>query len=111
MGLFRRRKSAQHVVISDSQTESKRATVAHLQDFVSTRQGVEAYIEPANAVTQTTVILIATTGEWTRRRVPDVAAGWKLAKELKIPAYDVNRTGYPQRMRDWNSAQKRTGRP
>ena len=30
-----------------------------------------------------------------------------LAKELGIPVYDINLTGYPQRMRDWNARQRR----
>jgi hypothetical protein len=77
----------------------------HLAQFVATRVGVEAYIEPPNNQTQTTLLLIATTGEWTRRKVPDAKAARQLAAELGIPVYDVNFTGYPQRFRDWNTAQ------
>src|SRR5665254_2039 len=47
--------------------EAQRATLQHFGDFARTRPGVEAYIEPATHVTQTTLILIAATGEWTRR--------------------------------------------
>lgn len=79
------------------------ATRAHFSDFVATRTGVEAYIEPATANDPVTMVLIATTGEWTRRRVPDTRAGFALARELGVPAYDVLRTGYPPRMRRWNS--------
>ena len=85
---------------------AQKATVAHLADFVRTRVGVEAYIEPVTHVTQTTVVLIATTGEWTRRRVPDAAAARSIARDLAIPVYDVQLTGYPQRMRDWNARQR-----
>ena len=84
------------------------ATVDHLTEFVRTRVGVEAYIEPQTHVTQTTVVLIATTGEWTRRRVPDPAAARKIATDLGIPVYDVQLVGYPQRMRDWNARQRRS---
>ena len=42
----------------------------HLEEFVQSRPGVEAFVEPKTAVTETTVVLVATTGEWTRRRVP-----------------------------------------
>ena len=42
----------------------------HLQSFISSRRGVEAFIEPATTVTPPTVILVAATGEWTRRRLP-----------------------------------------
>ncbi len=79
--------------------------MAHLKDFVATRPGVEMYVEPRTTVTPTTVILIATTGEWTRRRVADARAAGGLAKELGVPVYDVQLTGYPARMREWNSRQ------
>ncbi|MEK8228750.1 oxidoreductase [Oerskovia sp. M15] len=46
-------------------------------------------------------------GEWTRRRVPDARTARKVAEQLELPVYDVNFTGYPQRMRDWNSRQRR----
>ena len=42
----------------------------HLEDFVRTRRGVEGYVEPRTAVTETTLLLVAVDGEWTRRRVP-----------------------------------------
>ena len=31
------------------------------------------------------------------------------ARKLGIPVYDVNQTGYPQRMRDWTARQRRGG--
>lgn len=86
--------------------DAKRETLDHLADFVRTRVGVEAYVEPVTHVTQTTVVLIASTGEWTRRRVPDAAAARSIARDLGIPVYDVQLVGYPQRMRDWNSRQR-----
>ena len=52
------------------------------------------------------VRFVATDGEWTRRRVPDARTAAMLAQELGIPAYDVQRTGYPQRVRDYNARQK-----
>lgn len=85
---------------------SKKETVDHLKDFVATRQGVEAYIEPENKDTPPTIILIATTGEWTRRRIPSAPVAWSTAQSLGIPVYNVQFTGYPQRMRDWNSQQR-----
>lgn len=87
--------------------DARRDTIAHLAEFVRTRVGVEAYVEPATRVTPTTLVLIATTGEWTRRRVPDARSAWKTARDLGIPVYDVQLTGYPRRMRDWNSRQRR----
>ena len=71
------------------------------------RRGVEAFVEPATNVTATTVILIAHDGEWMRRAVPTREDAFRVATELHLPTYDVNQTGYPQRMRDWNSRQRR----
>jgi hypothetical protein len=81
----------------------------HLLDFIRTRQGVEAYLEPRTAVTDTTVVLVAADGEWTRRRVggPDAAAS--LASKQGIPLYEAARVGYPQRMRDWTARRKAGG--
>jgi hypothetical protein len=79
----------------------------HLEQFVRSRYGVEAFIEPRTTVTQTTVLLIAHDGEWTRRRVADVQDAYAFGRRLNIPVYDVNLVGYPQRMRDYNERQKR----
>lgn len=79
---------------------------AHLEEFVRTHRGVEGYVEPRTTVTDTTMVLIAHDGEWTRRRVPDAAAAHELANRLGIPSYDAAVVGYPQRMRDYNSRQR-----
>jgi hypothetical protein len=83
--------------------------LAHLRDFLETRSGVEAYLEPQTTVTATTVVLVAADGEWTRRRVgsPDAAAAF--AKKNAIPLYDATKIGYPQRMREWTARQKAAG--
>ena len=82
------------------------ADLSHLEQFVASRRGVEGYVEPRTAVTETTIVLVAADGEWTRRRIdgPDVAR--KLSRDLAIPVYDAQVTGYPQRMRDWSARQK-----
>nr|WP_239679354.1 hypothetical protein [Natronosporangium hydrolyticum] len=82
----------------------------HLTEFVQTRQGVEAFIEPRTAVTETTVLLIAHDGEWTRRRVTGPEGARRFAHKLAIPIYDVALVGYPQRMRDYNERRKRAAR-
>ncbi len=104
MGLFSRRKPAASDAPSDR--GAREATLAHLKDFVETRVGVEAYVEPQTHDTPTTMMLVATDGEWTRRRVPDPKTAWALARDMGIPVYDVQRTGYPQRVRDWNSRKR-----
>jgi hypothetical protein len=78
-----------------------------LEQFVQNKNGVEAYLEPRTTVTQTTVMLIAHDGEWTRRRVPDPQTAWQFGRRLGIPVYDVHLVGYPQRMRDYNERRKR----
>ena len=81
----------------------------HLEEFVRTRVGVEAFIEPATTMTPPTVLLIATTGEWTRRRVNQNLIH-DLADRLSVPVYDVQLVGYPQRMREWNAQAKQRER-
>lgn len=75
----------------------------HLEEFVRSRSGVEAYVEPRTAVTETTVVLVAVDGEWTRRRVPSPEVAGQWAQGLGLPIYDAGVVGYPQRMRDWTS--------
>ena len=78
------------------------AVRSHLEDFVRTRVGVEAFIEPRTTVTPPTVLLVATSGEWTRRRVEDPRIVQGLVDRLHVPVYDVRLVGYPRRMREWN---------
>src|SRR5690242_14037465 len=73
----------------------------HLATWASSRRGVEAFVEPRTAVTETTVMLVAATGEWTRRRVDGPAGAAELGRRLGIPVYDVAVVGYPRRMREW----------
>ncbi|HEY6794567.1 MAG TPA: hypothetical protein VI248_07780 [Kineosporiaceae bacterium] len=106
MGLFDRiRPAAVRAAASERgrRTEEARAVRHHLREFVRTRAGVEAYIEPATAVLPPTVVLVAASGEWTRRRVIDDA----LVRDLGIPVYDARLVGYPGRMREWNASVRR----
>lgn len=102
-----RQDSAADPAGAESGRSRRSEVLAHFREFERTRVGVEAYIEPATRVTSTTMVLIDFQGEWTRRAIPEPAAGFALAKELGIPVYDINLTGYPQRMRDWNARQRR----
>jgi len=71
-----------------------------------TRQGVEGLIEPRTTVTETTLLLIANDGEWTRRRIGSPEEARRFGHRLSIPVYDVALVGYPQRMRDYNARRK-----
>jgi hypothetical protein len=81
----------------------------HLDEFVSTRAGVEAYLEPRTTVTETTVVLVAHDGEWTRRRVESPRAAEDFARRRAIPLYDAGKVGYPNRMREWTARRKADG--
>jgi hypothetical protein len=85
------------------------ADATHLSAFARSHTGVEAFVEPPTAVSTTTVVFVASTGEWTRRRVRASRAAHELANRLGVPSYDAALVGYPQRMRDWNARAKATG--
>jgi len=105
MGLFSRNSKGKGAAGASpvSAREAQNQTTQHFRTFVAEHAGCEAFIEPATRVTQTTMVVIADTGEWTRRKVPDAKAATHLAKALGIPVYDVNLSGYPSRMREWNA--------
>lgn len=103
MGLLRRRGKQGTLRTASS------ADLDHLADFLRTRRGVEAFVEPRTTVTDTTVVLVAADGEWTRRRIDGPDGATAFAKKHKIPMYDVAAVGYPKRMREWTARQKATG--
>jgi len=95
--LFRRRARAGTLRQADG------ADQEHLTSFARGHTGVEAFVEPPTALSTTTVVFVASTGEWTRRRVRDARTAHELANKLGVPSYDASVVGYPQRMRDWNA--------
>ncbi|WP_061965480.1 hypothetical protein [Demequina aurantiaca] len=109
MGIFSRksRSKSSSQASGTGSKEAQAATVTHLKTFIAGHPGCEAFIEPPTRVTQTTMVVVADTGEWTRRKVPDPVAARKLATQLGIPAFDVNLSGYPSRMREWNEAHRK----
>jgi hypothetical protein len=86
------------------------ADVAHLADFISSRRGVEGFVEPRTAVSDVTLLLVAHDGEWTRRRVPSVQWAHRFCNDHMTPSYDAAVVGVPQRMRDYNSRKRQQGR-
>ncbi|RCW44081.1 hypothetical protein DFQ14_105226 [Halopolyspora algeriensis] len=103
MGLFdrlrRRRRTGGAKPARSEDTEYLRAWAAQ-------RRGVEGFVEPPTAMTQTTLVLVAHDGEWTRRRVSSADAAHRFTNKLGIPFYEVTKTGYPQRMRDYQARQR-----
>ena len=111
MAFFRRRKERRKDTGgSPGDRAATRVDLQHLEEFVKTHRGVEAFIEPRTTVTETTVVLIAHDGEWTRRRMDGPEAARRFAHRVAIPVYDVALVGYPQRMRDFNERRKQAGR-
>lgn len=106
MGVFdslrRKRKSGQ----GQTRGASKQDT-AHLAEWAEQRRGVEAFLEPRTHVTETTVLLVAHDGEWTRRRIASVDAAREFTRKRSMPLYEVERVGYPKRMREYQERQKR----
>lgn len=99
MGLFSRKKRTPGPL---SARDARKETESRLQEFVESREHVEAYFEAATPRSPSSMVLVAGSGEWTRRKVPDIKAAAKLCRELGIPLYDVAATGYPPAMREWN---------
>ena len=77
-----------------------------MRRWVAEHSGVEAFVEPKTTVTELTVVLVAGDGEWTRRRTGGDAGARRLNERLNIPVYDVQKVGYPQRMRDHDARRR-----
>jgi hypothetical protein len=107
---FRRKARGKEQRGSPGDRPANRADLQHLEEFARSRRGVEAFIEPRTTVTETTLLLIAHDGEWTRRRIDGPEAARRFAHKLAMPIYDVALVGYPQRMRDYNERRKRAAK-
>lgn len=94
---FRRRRPQPQ---SASRTDPE--TIAHLEQFIATRRGVEGFVEPPTVVSGVTLLLVARDGEWTRRRVPSAAWAHRFCNDHQTPSYDAAVVGIPQRMREYN---------
>jgi hypothetical protein len=81
----------------------------HLVQFVSTREGIEGFVEPRTAVSDVTLLLVAWDGEYTRRRVPSTDWAYSFCQRRGIKAYEAGVVGIPQRMRDYIKRQKERG--
>jgi hypothetical protein len=86
--------------------EATDADIEALIEFAKSRRGVEFYVEPETFATDTTAVAVADDGEWTRRRVGAPSVIQKVARNLALPVYDVQLTGYPARMRAYNERRK-----
>lgn len=80
-----------------------------MKDFIATRQGVEAYIEPPTSVYAMSLCLVAADGEYIRRSVKDGPQAKKLCGERGVPLYDARIVGYPRRMREYPQGIRQQG--
>jgi hypothetical protein len=104
VGLFDRFRGGRSV--RGARATDPAADLSYLRQWVAEHQGVEAYIEPKTTVTDVTAVLVAADGEWTRRRTDGDAGARRLSERLNIPVYDVQKVGYPQRMRDFDARRR-----
>lgn len=70
-----------------------------LKNWAAGRAFVEAYIEPETLVNEMSVVLVDERGEFLRRRIGGPKGIDAVDKLLGCPVYDIEITGYPQRMR------------
>ncbi|MEZ0338471.1 oxidoreductase [Mycobacterium sp. pV006] len=104
MGLFDRLRGRRRT--RGAKGSDPAADLRYLQRWVAEHHGVEAFVEPKTTVTDVTVVLVAADGEWTRRKTGGDAGARRLSKQLNIPVYDVQKVGYPQRMRDYDARRR-----
>lgn len=78
----------------------RQADVQALQEWVRGRLFVEAFIEPETVVNEMSVVVVDENGEFIRRRIGGPKGIDAVAKLLRCDVYDVEETGYPQRMRE-----------
>jgi hypothetical protein len=76
-------------------------TLAELKDFMTSREGVEAYIEPPTSIYAMTLCLVGDDGEHLRRAIKDEKQAKALCGEHGVPLYDARIVGYPKRMKDY----------
>lgn len=92
---------------SPSTDRASKVSTKEIEEFIATRTGVEAFLEPRTAIYNTTLLLVAADGEYLRRPVRDGAQAKKVCEERGVPLYDAAKVGYPQRMRDFDKGIRR----
>jgi hypothetical protein len=81
----------------------------HLEDFVSSREGVEGFVEPRTAVSDVTLLLVAWDGEFTRRRVQSAEWAYRFCQRRGVPVFEAAVVGIPPRMREYIQRKKERG--
>jgi hypothetical protein len=84
-------------------------SLTELREFMATRDGVEAFVEPPTAVYAMTLCLVAADGEYRRQPVRDERQARSLCSEQGVPLYDARIVGYPKRMREYERGVRQQG--
>lgn len=84
-------------------------TVAELEEFMSSRRGVEAFAEPPTSIYAMTMVVVAADGEYLRRPVKDDKQAQTLTRKHGVPLYDARIVGYPRRMREYDRGVRSSG--
>jgi hypothetical protein len=74
---------------------------AAILEFIESRTGVEAYVEPRTVVSPLSVVLVAGDGEWRRFHLADDSYIRELSATKNLKVFDAVRAGYPRRMREY----------
>jgi len=83
--------------------------MAELEAFITSRSGVEAFVEPPTSIYAMTMVLVAADGEYLRRPIKDGRQARNLTRKHGIPLYDARIVGYPRRMRDYDRGVRSSG--
>ncbi|WP_304325330.1 oxidoreductase [Corynebacterium frankenforstense] len=78
----------------------RKADADRLVAWCRGRGPVEAFVEPETMLNEMSIVLVAPDGEFTRRPIGGPKGIDAVSKLLGVPVYDVEETGYPQRMRE-----------
>lgn len=86
---------ARQLKVGPGEPEDRRKIV----DFLESRTGVEAFVEPRTVMHPLSVVLVAGDGEWVRVALSDDRFLRELARTRGLRIQDASRVGYPERMR------------
>ena len=99
--LFGRRKSKPGIRPPRAPGDTiRQADCADLQNWVRGRAFVEAFVEPETLINEMSVVLVDEHGDFIRRPIGGPKGIDAVTREVGVPVYDVEETGYPQRMRE-----------
>lgn len=89
------------------QVQARQAAGQAFDEFIASRAGVAAWVEEATGFNKASLLLVAGSGEWMRRAIPDTDWGRDFAASAHLTCYTAGIDPYPQRMRDWDAAHRK----